>query len=120
MAKRSIAKRSMANRSTTAKSRGKSQPVASRPFAPGYGIVGAKEGKGLLPWTWVAGKMSACRTILADHNPRWRPTSSCDAGVGRVAGGRFSSSRPGENPARVKTLPPIPPARLRMTMAKKP
>ena len=63
MAKRSIAKRSMANRSTTAKSRGKSQPVASRPFAPGYGIVGAKEGKGLLPWTWVAGKMSACRTF---------------------------------------------------------
>jgi hypothetical protein len=43
--------------------RAKVQPNASRPFAPGYGIVGAKEGKGLLPWTWVAKKMNACRTF---------------------------------------------------------
>ena len=27
----------------------KSQPKPDRPFAPGYGIVGADEGKGLLP-----------------------------------------------------------------------
>lgn len=47
-------------------------PRAGRPFAPGYGIVGADDGKGLLPWTWVAEKMSRCRTfwvatIHADH-----------------------------------------------------
>jgi nitroimidazol reductase NimA-like FMN-containing flavoprotein (pyridoxamine 5'-phosphate oxidase superfamily) len=41
----------------------KSQPKASRPFAPGYGIVGAKDGKGLLPWAWVARKMNHCRTF---------------------------------------------------------
>jgi hypothetical protein len=41
----------------------KSQPKADRPFAPGYGIVGAKEGKGLLSWTWVAKKMNGCRTF---------------------------------------------------------
>ena len=41
----------------------KSQPKPDRPFAPGYGIVGAKEGKGLLPWTWVARKMNRCRTF---------------------------------------------------------
>jgi len=40
-----------------------SPPHADRPFAPGYGIVGAEEGKGLLPWTWVARKMSPCRTF---------------------------------------------------------
>jgi len=38
-------------------------PPADRPFAPGYGIVGAADGKGLLPWKWVAGKLSRCRTF---------------------------------------------------------
>ena len=39
------------------------QPRAERPFAPGYGIVGPKQGQGLLPWTWVARKMNRCRTF---------------------------------------------------------
>jgi hypothetical protein len=47
----------------SAKRSAKSQPKANRPFAPGYGIVGAKEGKGLLPWAWVARKMNRCRTF---------------------------------------------------------
>ncbi len=38
-------------------------PKADRPFAPGYGIVGPKDGKGLIPWTWVTKKMTACRTF---------------------------------------------------------
>ena len=58
MAKRA-AKRSLTRSATTAKS----QPKADRPFAPGYGIVGAEDGKGLLPWAWVAKKMSNCRTF---------------------------------------------------------
>jgi|SRR5208282_5724954 len=41
----------------------KPHPKADRPFAPGYGIVGAEEGKGLLPWAWVARKMNGCRTF---------------------------------------------------------
>jgi nitroimidazol reductase NimA-like FMN-containing flavoprotein (pyridoxamine 5'-phosphate oxidase superfamily) len=41
----------------------KSEPKADRPFAPGYGIVGAKQGKGLLLWSWVAKKMTNCRTF---------------------------------------------------------
>jgi nitroimidazol reductase NimA-like FMN-containing flavoprotein (pyridoxamine 5'-phosphate oxidase superfamily) len=41
----------------------KKQPKADRPFAPGYGIVGPKDGKGLLPWRWVATKMNRCRTF---------------------------------------------------------
>ncbi len=45
-------------------------PKAGRPFAPGYGIVGPKQGKGLLPWSWVATKMRACRTFwLATVDP---------------------------------------------------
>src|SRR5271157_3228515 len=43
--------------------RAKSQPKAGRPFAPGYGIAGPREGKGLLSWTWVARKMNSCRTF---------------------------------------------------------
>lgn len=49
--------------SPRSKKTSKSQPKADRPFAPGYGIVGAKDGKGLLPWTWVARKMNGCRTF---------------------------------------------------------
>jgi hypothetical protein len=29
------------------------EPVASRPYMPGYGIAAATEGKGLLPWAWA-------------------------------------------------------------------
>src|ERR1700689_3950697 len=48
----------------------KSKPKASRPFAPGYGIVGAEDGAGLLPWAWVARKMNRCRTFwLATIRP---------------------------------------------------
>ena len=39
------------------------QPQPDRPFAPGYGIVGANDGLGLLPWSWVKGKMESCRTF---------------------------------------------------------
>jgi nitroimidazol reductase NimA-like FMN-containing flavoprotein (pyridoxamine 5'-phosphate oxidase superfamily) len=39
------------------------EPKADRPFAPGYGIVGAKDDKGLLRWIWVARKMTTCRTF---------------------------------------------------------
>jgi nitroimidazol reductase NimA-like FMN-containing flavoprotein (pyridoxamine 5'-phosphate oxidase superfamily) len=53
----------------------KSAPRADRPFAPGYGIVGAKDGKGLLPWTWVAKKMNGCRTfwVATIHASQPRP-----------------------------------------------
>src|SRR5271167_2786791 len=40
-----------------------SAPKADRPYAPGYGIVGAEEGKGLLSWAWVERKMGNCRTF---------------------------------------------------------
>jgi nitroimidazol reductase NimA-like FMN-containing flavoprotein (pyridoxamine 5'-phosphate oxidase superfamily) len=52
-------RRSSPQSSTAAKSR----PTADRPFAPGYGIVGAEEGKGLLSWAWVVRKMNHCRTF---------------------------------------------------------
>ncbi len=53
----------MPKRSMTPKRPAKQQPKADRPFAPGYGIVAENEGKGLLPWAWVAKKMNHCRTF---------------------------------------------------------
>src|SRR5271163_3759384 len=51
------------------------QPRADRPFAPGYGIVGAEEGKGLLRWAWVARKMNRCHTfwLTTIHSTQARP-----------------------------------------------
>jgi len=57
------AKRSSSRSSSRLSTTAKSEPKADRPFAPGYGIVGAEDGKGLLPWTWVARKMNSCRTF---------------------------------------------------------
>lgn len=53
----------------------KSSLKADRPFAPGYGIVGAADGKGLLPWSWVARKMNSCRTfwLATIHSEHARP-----------------------------------------------
>src|SRR6202171_2871716 len=62
MAKRPV-RRSSSRSSSTAKTPAKSQPTADRPFAPGYGIVGAEDGKGLLSWAWVTRKMNNCRTF---------------------------------------------------------
>jgi nitroimidazol reductase NimA-like FMN-containing flavoprotein (pyridoxamine 5'-phosphate oxidase superfamily) len=64
MAKRKLArgKSRIAKRQPSAGAE-KAAPRADRPFAPGYGIVGAEDGSGLLPWTWVEGKMSNCRTF---------------------------------------------------------
>src|ERR1700674_4820728 len=74
MAKRPV-RRSSSRSSITAKTPAKSQPTADRPFAPGYGIVGAEDGKGLLSWAWVARKMNNCRTfwLATIHAGRARP-----------------------------------------------
>jgi nitroimidazol reductase NimA-like FMN-containing flavoprotein (pyridoxamine 5'-phosphate oxidase superfamily) len=58
-----MAKRSLKKSSTRPATTAKSQPNADRPYAPGYGIVGADQGKGLLPWPWVARRMNRCRTF---------------------------------------------------------
>ena len=53
----------------------KSQPKADRPFAPGYGILGVDQGKGLLPWAWVTRQMNPCHTfwLATIHAQRGRP-----------------------------------------------
>jgi PPOX class probable F420-dependent enzyme len=42
-------------------------PLASRPYMPGYGILAPDEGTGLLPWSWA-------RRRLADSHDYWVST----------------------------------------------
>ena len=46
-------------------------PEASRPYMPGYGILDADAGRGLLPWSW------ATERIAKSHN-YWVATTSPD------------------------------------------
>jgi len=47
---------------------------AGRPHIPGYGIVGEKEGRGLLPWSWAEERLSGAHTYwLATTRPDGRP-----------------------------------------------
>jgi len=47
-------------------------PVASRPYMPGYGILDADAGRGLLPWSWATERMAK------SHN-YWVATTRPDA-----------------------------------------
>jgi hypothetical protein len=39
-------------------------PKASRPALDGYGIAGANEGEGLLPWSWARERLEKARTYF--------------------------------------------------------
>jgi nitroimidazol reductase NimA-like FMN-containing flavoprotein (pyridoxamine 5'-phosphate oxidase superfamily) len=39
-------------------------PRASRPHMPGYGILDATNGKGLLPWSWASERLVRARTYF--------------------------------------------------------
>jgi PPOX class probable F420-dependent enzyme len=50
------------------------EPPASRPYMPGYGIVGPSEGSGLLPWSWAEQRLTASRNYwVATRWPDGRP-----------------------------------------------
>jgi general stress protein 26 len=50
------------------------EPIASRPFMPGYGLLGADQGTGLLPWSWAEQRLAASHNYwLATARPDGRP-----------------------------------------------
>ena len=50
------------------------EPVASRPDRPGYGIAAADGGQGLYAWRWAAERLTNARTYwLATTRPDQRP-----------------------------------------------
>lgn len=55
-----------------------SQPEASRPHMPGYGILPEDQGKGLLSWGWATERLEKARnylisTVLPDGMPHTMP-----------------------------------------------
>jgi len=49
-------------------------PKASRPYMPGYGILDATSGRGLLPWDWAVERLTRSRNYwIATTCPDGRP-----------------------------------------------
>jgi len=98
----------MAKRSSTRPVKGaKAQPKADRPFAPGYGMVGPEDGKGLLPWAWVARKMNSCRTfwLATIHAGHGRPHVMPVWGVWLDDAFFFSTGRKSRKGQNLRTNP---------------
>lgn len=54
------------------------EPRASRPYMPGYGILPADQGSGLLPWTWALRRLRDSQsywlsTVWPDGRPHLMP-----------------------------------------------
>jgi hypothetical protein len=54
------------------------EPSATRPYMPGYGIVAADAGSGLLSWSWAVQRLTSARnfwlaTVQPDHRPHAMP-----------------------------------------------
>ena len=50
------------------------EPMASRPDIPGYGIMDSTAGKGLLPWSWATERLIRAHTyFVATTRPDGRP-----------------------------------------------
>ncbi|MFN8028232.1 MAG: pyridoxamine 5'-phosphate oxidase family protein [Acidimicrobiia bacterium] len=68
--------------------------VARRPHMPGYGVVGADEGSGLLPWSWADAHLRAAHDFwLATTDASGAPHVMPVWGVWDGAALWFSSSR---------------------------
>ena len=51
-----------------------SDPRATRPYMPGYGLLGPTEGSGLLSWQWAHDRLVASHDYwLASSRPDGRP-----------------------------------------------
>jgi nitroimidazol reductase NimA-like FMN-containing flavoprotein (pyridoxamine 5'-phosphate oxidase superfamily) len=50
------------------------EPIASRPYMPGYGMLLPKEGSGLLPWSWALERLTGSHDYwLATVTPQGMP-----------------------------------------------
>lgn len=80
----------------------KPAPRAGRPNIPGYGIVGEKEGRGLLPWSWAEKRLARGRNYwLVTTRPGGRPHLMPIWGVWREGAFWFST---GEKTVKARNL----------------
>ncbi|MEE8557136.1 MAG: pyridoxamine 5'-phosphate oxidase family protein [Myxococcota bacterium] len=58
------------------------EPESSRPHMPGYGILPADQGRGLLPWSWASDRFSESKNFwLSTCRPDGRPHAMAVWGV---------------------------------------
>ncbi|MDP9248116.1 MAG: pyridoxamine 5'-phosphate oxidase family protein [Candidatus Dormibacteraeota bacterium] len=70
-----------------------SAPRATRPYMPGYGILPAEDGSGLLPWSWAEERLRSSRNYwVVSVRPDGRPHSMPVWGVWYEGTFWFSSS----------------------------
>jgi PPOX class probable F420-dependent enzyme len=70
------------------------EPHASRPYMPGYGLLGPDDGTGLLPWSWAEERLVSSRnywvvSLCPDGSPHAMPVW----GVWHAGALWFSSSK---------------------------
>jgi pyridoxine/pyridoxamine 5'-phosphate oxidase len=77
-----------------------SEPVADRPFMPGYGVLPAGQGTGLIPWAEAERRLSDshdywCATVRPDGRPHVMPVWGVwlDGGVWFSSGLRSRKAR---------------------------
>ena len=54
------------------------EPIASRPYMPGYGLLHAAQGAGLLPWRWAVARLELSRAFVTELNRKYKTDSSID------------------------------------------
>ncbi len=75
---------------------------------PGYGIVGADEGSGLLPWSWAVERLRAARnfwvcTVRPDGRPHAMPVWGAWSGEALL----FSSAVPSRKMVNLRLNPQV-------------
>jgi general stress protein 26 len=69
-------------------------PSAARPYMPGYGLLPADQGTGLLPWSWAEEKLTSSRNYwLMSTWPDGRPHAMPVWGMWHEGEFWFSSSK---------------------------
>jgi hypothetical protein len=70
------------------------EPQASRPHMPGYGVYASDQGKGLLPWSWAAERLTDSHNYwFATTRPDGRPHAMPIWGVWHKNRFYFSTGR---------------------------
>jgi hypothetical protein len=81
-------------------------PKASRPYMPGYGVLPAAEGTGLLPWSWAEQRLSESRNYwVATAWPDGRPHVMPVWGMWNEGAFWFSSSTGSRKSRNLETNP---------------
>ena len=82
-------------------------PEASRPYMPGYGILDANAGRGLLPWSWTTERLAKSHnywvaTTRPDGRPHVMPVWGVWLGDAEPGGGFYFST--GKNTRKAQNL----------------